>query len=72
MKQLFVFIYAKGKKIKALSLEDSKTLRDTLLKDGWKHTQTLDACIWIQHLHNDCKFLFEIDRELKSLRSGKN
>jgi hypothetical protein len=55
MEQVFVFIYAKNKEIKVLNIEESKRLNDDLLKDGWKHTQTLDACAWIQYLHNDCE-----------------
>ena len=55
MEQVFVFIYAKGKEIKALSIEESKRLNDSLIKEGWKHSQTLDACVWIQFLHNDCE-----------------
>ena len=66
MDQVFVFIYAKDKEINALNIEDSKRLNDELLKGGWIHTQTLDACVWIQFLHNNCEDgdLFD---EVKSL-----
>lgn len=66
MEQVFVFIYAKGKEIKALNIEESKRLNDELLKDDWKHTQTLDACCWIQYLHNNCEDVDVLD-EIKSL-----
>jgi len=66
MKEVFVFVYAKGEKIKVLSIEESKRLNDYLIKNGWKHTQTLDACIWIQFLHNDCENVDLFD-EVKSL-----
>lgn len=66
--QAFVFIYAKDKEIKALNIEDSKRLNDSLIKDGWKHTQTLDACVWIQYLYNDCEDVDLFD-EVKSLSS---
>ncbi len=66
MEQVFVFIYAKDKVIKALNIEESKRLNDELLKEGWKHTQTLDACVWIQYLHNDCEDVDLFD-EVKSL-----
>ena len=59
MEQIFVFIYAKDKKIRALNVEGVKRLNDSLIKEGWKHTQTLDACAWIQFLHNDCEDLFD-------------
>jgi hypothetical protein len=66
MEQVFVFIYAKGKEIKALNIEESKSLNDSLINEGWKHTQTLDACVWIQYLHNDCEDVDLFD-EVKSL-----
>lgn len=63
---LVVFIYAKDKEIKVLSTEGAKRLNDELLKEGWKQTQTLDACVWIQYLHNDCEDVDLFD-EVKSL-----
>lgn len=55
MKEAFVFIYARDNEIKALNIEESQKFGKSLKKDGWIHTQTLDACTWIQYLHNDCK-----------------
>ena len=66
MEQVFVFIYAKGKEIKVLNIEESKRLDVKLKSDGWKHTQTLDACVWIQYLHNNCKDVY-LFNEVKSL-----
>lgn len=63
---MYVFIYAKGKEIKALNIHDAKKLNMALVIEGWKHTQTLDACTWIQFLHNDCKDINLLD-EVKSL-----
>ncbi len=54
MEQAFVFIYAKDGKIKAITLEDSLRFQDRLLKGGWVHTQTMDACRYLQYLHNEC------------------
>jgi hypothetical protein len=55
MKEVFVFIYSKDGKIKALSIEESKKLHDELVIDNWKHTLTLNAALYIEYLHNDCK-----------------
>jgi hypothetical protein len=66
MEQVFVFIYAKGKEIKALNIEESKRLDSELKSNGWKHTRILDACVWIQYLHNDCEDVDLFD-EVKSL-----
>jgi len=66
MEQVFVFIYAKDKEIKVLNIEEAKRLNDSLISEGWKHTHTLDACGWIQYLHNDCEDVDLFD-EVKSL-----
>ena len=66
MEQTFVFVYARDGKIKALNIEESKRLHDELIKDRWVHTATLDACCYIQHLHNNCEDVDLID-EMKSL-----
>ena len=55
MEQAFVFIYAKDGKIKAINHQEAKRRHPELVKDGWVHTQTLDACAYIQCLHNDCE-----------------
>lgn len=68
MEQVFLFVYAKNGKIKVLSIGEAKRLQDDLLKDGWVHTQTLDPCVYIQHLHNDCDNLID---EMKSLSKNK-
>ena len=57
MENTFVFVYAKDGKIKALNIEQAQRLQDELKKDGWVHTKTLDACTFIQYLHNDCEDL---------------
>lgn len=66
MEQSFVFVFAKDGKIKAINTEVAKRLQDELVKDGWIHTQTLDACVYIQYLHNDCKEA-DLINEMKSL-----
>ncbi len=66
MNQSFVIVYAKNGKIKALNIEESIRLQDELIKDGWVHTESLDACCYIQYLHNDCEEVDLIDK-IKSL-----
>lgn len=65
--QVFVFVYAKGPKIKVLGLEDSKNQHNDLVVDGWKHTHTLDACLFIQFLHNKCDNIVEEVMGLKKV-----
>lgn len=54
MEQPIVFVYAKKGKIIVLNLEESQKRNDELLSDGWVHTQTLDPCIFIAYIHNEC------------------
>lgn len=55
MKQAFVFIYSKlGKReIKALTNEQALNQHSDLIKQGWEHTSTIDACVWIANLYNN-------------------
>lgn len=68
--ETFIFIYAKENKIKVINLTESN-LHNGLIAEGWVHTQTLDACGYIQFLHNDCKEVDLID-EIKSLSKKEN
>lgn len=53
MDNKFIFIYAnRAGKIKALILDEAKSRNNELLSDGWVHTQTLDICTFIEHLHD--------------------
>ena len=62
MYERFVFIYAKNGKIKALDFEQATNIGKSLINDGWKHTSTLDSCVYIEYLHNECKEFNEIKR----------
>ena len=64
MEEVFIFIYAKDGKIKALNINESKRLDSKLKDDGWKHTTTLNASTYIQYLHNECR---NIIVEIKAL-----
>lgn len=61
-----IFIYAKKGKIKALSLESATSQGKGLESQGWVHTQTLDACTWIECIHNECNE-FDVMDEPKAL-----
>ncbi len=64
--QTFVFVYSYGGKIKVLNEETAKKQNYELLKRGWKHTHTLDACTWIEYIHNNYEFI-DVHEEIKSL-----
>lgn len=59
-----VFVYAKGKKVRVLNLQDARRTHDALIADGWKHTSTLDACQWIEYLCNESE---DLNEEIKSI-----
>lgn len=64
MEQAFILVYAKDGKIKVFPAETAKVVNDALIKDDWKHTATLDACVFIRYLHNEEVNIVE---EIKSL-----
>ena len=66
----FLYIYAKNKKIKVLNQRQSIEKHNSLIKIGWKHTETLDPCKYLEYLHNKCKkehLKVEIDSLSKSV-----
>lgn len=71
MEQVFVIIYARDGKIKAISLEESIRFQEKLLKDGWVHTQTMDACRYLQYLHNECSDS-DLIKEIRGLKERIN
>jgi len=70
MNEYFIFIYAKSNQIKVLTLDKAKLLEKSLLEDGWNHTATLDACIYIEYLHNKCEDVDLLD-EIKLLSQNR-
>ena len=66
--QLFVFVYAKDGVVKALSIEESRNQHTKLLDDGYVHTATLEACIFINYIAN-CQDDAEILSVVKGLRT---
>lgn len=66
--EVFVFVYAKDAKIIAFGIDDSRQQHNQLISDGWVHTQTLDACRFIEYLHNHCD-VADLTYEMVSLRT---
>lgn len=52
---IFVYYDKENNKTKVLDHSKAKEYNDQLINDGWKHTATLDACVWIEHLCNNCE-----------------
>ena len=51
---MFVFVYSKDLKIKVLNLENSQKEHDLLIEQGWVHTSTLDPCVFLEFICNNC------------------
>lgn len=47
-----VFIYQKGSDFKVLDVDTAKKAHGDLLLDKWKHTSTVDICMWMEKLLN--------------------
>lgn len=45
-----IFVYKKNKKIKVLGFIPAKINHDNLIKKGWKHIASINACVWIEML----------------------
>jgi hypothetical protein len=50
-----VFIYIKDGKIQVLDIDTAKAQNEEMLKNGWEHASTLNACVFLEYLHNDCE-----------------
>lgn len=69
MESTIIFIYAKEGKIKAFCLEEIKSKGNDLIENGWSHTATLDPCVFIQYLHNECEGV-DLISEMKDLSNS--
>jgi hypothetical protein len=47
-----VFAYYKNGDYKCLELTDSLKNHDRLIENGWKHTATINAAIWLERYLN--------------------
>lgn len=63
-----VFVYHKDGKIKVLDLHTSYLEDKNMLSDGWQHTSTLNACMFIEYLFNQCEDV-DIISEIRDLKS---
>jgi hypothetical protein len=48
-----VFVYLKDGKIKTLDIGHGKPDHEKMIIDGWKHTETVNASVFIEQLFND-------------------
>lgn len=48
-----VFVYHKDGQIKVFDLETSGLENNSLIRNGWEHTATLDSCAFIEYLANN-------------------
>ena len=60
-----VYIYIKDNEIKVLDSSFNKDEHDSLLKDNWKHTVTLNATTFIKYVYENT-----IDDNIKQILNG--
>ena len=61
-----VYIYIKDNEIKVLDSSFNKDEHDSLLKDNWKHTVTLNTTTFIKYVYENT-----IDDNIKQILNGK-
>lgn len=59
-----VYVYAKEGKIETLDLGASEKAHKKLLKDGWVHTCTINACVFLERLYNESQ---DVAKEIMDL-----
>ena len=59
-----VYVYSKNKKIKVLPHDTALKNHNKILSDGWKHTATIDPCLWIENLYNNTDDVYEAVKKL--------
>lgn len=66
---MILYIYSKDGKVTARSelFWTQQSHDDKTLREGYKHTATINAKEWIEFLCNSCE---DLSQEVKSLREG--
>ena len=52
--QTFLFIYSRKGEVKVLNLNDSINFEQSKERKKWKHTATIEPCVFIENLCNRC------------------
>lgn len=52
--QTFLFIYSRKGEVKVLNLNDATVFEQSKERKKWKHTATIDPCVFIENLCNRC------------------
>lgn len=52
---VLVFVYCKERTYQVLSCNDARKQHNDLINQGWKHTETIDACKFIEILYHKLK-----------------
>jgi hypothetical protein len=65
MEEAIIFVYAKDGKIIVLPTNEAIKQKETLQKEGWEHTNTLNSCTFIEYLFNSTEK--EIINTIKNL-----
>jgi len=71
---MILFIYAKDGNIKALDYDDAKWQHRSLIKQGYKHTATIDPAKFLEYIveYTDEEIVKEIRNLSRTLNKNNN
>ena len=65
-----IYVYAKDKKIKCVGQELAQIWHPHFIRDGYKHTTTMDVERFIEQLHNECDSVEQL-KQIEALGGEK-
>lgn len=68
--QIFVILYKKQGKVKALTVDQAAAENDALIADGWELLGAHDACKQIERMHNQIHDLAYCQCDAPLVRTG--
>ncbi len=67
---VFLFVFSRRNIVQVLTHEQARWSEGTLKSNGWKHTATIDARAWIEHIANDEAYCGPNIDELRGISHG--
>lgn len=65
-----LFIYARDAEVRCLNYDESIQCAAQMMRDGWKHTATIDAAKWIESMANGDKTTDSMRDFVNELHTG--
>ncbi len=65
-----LFVYARDGEVKCINYDESIQCAAQMVRDGWKHTATIDPAKWIEAMCNDPGSIELTDEKINELRGA--